>query len=421
MKRILRVGAALLASAALSVAGGLTVASASPAPALTPLAPESYYAQAYGSNLTVLGGIVHSGETALAQLSCTSLGGLYKTNSTAASNLGALGSLGVTTSHTATIANSTVREAAANNTVAHVNLLGGQITASAVTARSASERTSSGLSAHQSSDLLGLKIGGKAISASVPPNTTINLPFAQVILNQQAGSRTATYVSSADVAIRVHLLAGSPYGPAGTDLIVARAGTHLSPYQFGYLSGHAAGSYVNALATGVTSGFTANAPLACDGGSRTNVVATVNLGALGTLSGVRSTAVSSVSPTYVVGTTANTIASASILNDAIKAGLINTKVTASQAYGQAVKLVDGSSFGTLSVFGAPIKLPVAPNTTINVLGLGAVTFDYRTQTSHTMYVASIKITLNTQIGTLVPGTRILIGYATSSVDAPAAG
>lgn len=82
-------------------------------------------------------------------------------------------------------------QAGSNTTT--VNLLKGLITASSVNTAAKVLRSGSTFTYTGSTQFLALKVAGASISASVPPNTRVNLPgLGYVVLNDQIASSTST-------------------------------------------------------------------------------------------------------------------------------------------------------------------------------------------------------------------------------------
>ncbi|ASN39645.1 hypothetical protein CGQ24_11870 [Arthrobacter sp. 7749] len=79
-------------------------------------------------------------------------------------------------------------------------------------------------------------------------------------------------------------------------------------------------------------------------------------------------------------------------------------------------MTDTSTFTNLRIVGLPaINASVAPNTVIQVPGLGKVTLHKVSKSSTAIAVTMVEIVLNKAVGTLPVGSTIQIGYSNSSV------
>src|SRR3954451_1053952 len=200
---------------AAAVAGLAAPFSAAPATAATPSLGVS--ALAYGT-YAVVGGVVRSGPTAYVHIGCTTTFGRSVNGSTAAVNVPAMGAVGATRTGVSTALGAAGHSSRASSTTAGVNLLGGLVRADSVTSTSAAARSVAGaLTGSNTSQLAGLKVGGRALNATPPANsavpltTTSGAALATVYLNQQAKAVVGNELQVTTVALRVVVTAKNSF------------------------------------------------------------------------------------------------------------------------------------------------------------------------------------------------------------------
>lgn len=178
-----------LASSALILAAVPGAASAQPSAstAAAALPKVAYTALAYGTYVSALDTTIASGPTPLASISCTMTAGKTVNQSIAGVNLGVLGKIGAVSTQARTI-ETDVKRTYTGSRVAGVNLLGGRITADAISAGSSAYAGSGDTrTGGNSFSLANLKIAGQPISATVAKNTRVSIPgVAEVTVNKQA-------------------------------------------------------------------------------------------------------------------------------------------------------------------------------------------------------------------------------------------
>jgi len=422
MSRLSRL--ATMAAAGGMVAAGLVAAPTAASAADAPPANIGYYARGYATNVHLAGNAIHSGATANSQIACTNVSGLDHHNSIASVDLGTAGSIGAATTKATSATTSTRKTSTAKTTIANLNLLNGLITATSLTSTASAWRLPHAYRSKATNTFVGLSIAGNAIPVNVAPNTVIQIPgIAKVTVNGQATSHTGIRSGATSTALRVQLLPGNPLGlDLGSDVIVGRAAAAATRPQTAFASGRAAGTYVSALNTALTSGFTANANMPCNNGSHHADVAAVNLQPVASVNGVASNTTTHVGADTITAHATNTIASVNVLAGLISVGTIKADATATRSQaGGSTTYTDNSSFGSLSVAGFPLlNANVAPNTTITLPLLGKVTFHSVVKSKNGIYVAMIKIEIGAGNTVGLPvGTRILIGYSAAGTKAPA--
>ena len=391
------------------------------APSAVTLPTVSYGAGSFATMITSSLASVRSGPTAYSSIACTTQPGLTSTNRTASVSTKAL-SAGVTTTSARTTGSSTSRTAEGTTSVAGLNLLSGLVSASAITTRTTSTVTSAGAaSGANTTSLVGLKINGKGINATVPANTTIpltldGLSLGKVVLNEQYKVVVDGLVRNTTRALSVTIQAPNRLGiPIGTQIVVGQSAAYLGSMAKGYTVGQGYGLKANALDGAVKAGPVSYLPVPCvTGGGRANVVST-GLPLLASLGAVDTTT-SSTTGSTVKSSVTSTVAGASVLNlitlTAIKAQTSTTRPTRTSP----VTLSDTSQFVGLKVAGLPaINDSVKPNTTVRIPGLGSVTFHRVAKTSNGIRVTMVYIVLDRILGTLPTGSVVEIGVSETGV------
>lgn len=417
MKRTL---AAVVGALTLVVAGPLAPALAV-VPSLTPAEVSTGFSgSAYGSYIFNSDKTLTSGPTAYSSVGCTGTAGLTASNNVAGLNVPAVGTVGTATTSVKTLLSTTGKRIEGKSTVASANLLGGLITAGAITAESSAEKSTSGVfSGTNRTTISSLKVLGIPVSVSPAPNTVIdlNLPLlgslGKITLNgQEKGMVNGTY-QVATTALRVEILKAGLAGlKVGTDIRLGVNTVKLPAPQTGYLAGSGFTTKATLLSGLVGSGPTANVPLKCAGGTSSANLAGVSLQGLATV-GASSTKATGVVLPAPKATVTNTLAGLNVLNGLVQADAIKAETTASRAAaGGTVVLTDTSSFANLRISGLPaINASVAPNTVVQVPGLGQVTLHKVSKTSTTIAVTMIEIVLGQSFGSLPTGSKIQIGYS----------
>jgi hypothetical protein len=391
----------------------------SPASA-TPVAKvNGFAATAFGSQITGVKGIVHSGPTALTSIGCSKTLNQKTSNSTVAIDAGNVGHVGAVQSAIRTYPSYAGVSDTADSSIAGVNLLGGLITASAVHATSTARATGTTLSSSGSSGLVGLKVAGQTVTVGTTANTKINLAgLGSVTVNQQNETKNGDHISRSVIALHIVISSSNVLGlPIGSDIKVGYAAAGLARYVPGLVSGHAFGSEVVALNGTVRSGMTALASNACLGGNSKNTVATLtNVPGL-TAGVVTSTANASVAAKGLELRNTNKIANVKLLGGLITVDAVTAVAHIKGTVGAPKYLIDstGSSLVGLHIAGITVPTNVKPNTVLNVPGVGTVTLYRTTVTGATIGVVMIQIVLNTPLSGLTAGTRIYVGASYGAI------
>ncbi|MBO0885133.1 MAG: hypothetical protein J2P17_33345, partial [Mycobacterium sp.] len=310
----------VVAGSALAFLGGVVGTSVAAA------ASPTYYAfggSGYGSTAS-LGTLVKSGPTSV--VAVCSLKDVTKTNSAAATNLGALGNVGaVQSTTTGTSPSSTTRISTTTTSTASVSLLSGIIQGSAITSKAVAEHSSAGYTLTGSSTLTGLKIAGIPISVSPAKNTKISLPanLGTVILNHQTSgtNKYGTHQVAVD-ALYITVNSGNLLGlPAGR-VVVGHAGASLHDPVHARPTGSAYVSKIQVAGGLVSSGPTAISSLPCAGSNSvtvSNTTAQVSVPGVATIGAAGSSAASTDTDTATTVHTSANVANVSLLGGIIQA------------------------------------------------------------------------------------------------------
>lgn len=384
----------------------------------------AFAASAYGTYVSggAAGAGLSSGATATSSVSCTTTVGLTRTNKVAAVNNGVI-TTGAVSTTSQSIGTATSRTARSTTSVGGVNLLHGLIKASAVSTSATSTRSGTGLSSGTHDAVLtGLSVGGTKISAKVAPNTSVSLKLngaviGRVVINEQAKRVSGGYTATSTRALDVYITAKNALGlDVGARIVVGNSSASLAGAPAGFARGSGFATRASTINGTVTSGPTAYAGVACTGGNSTANLAGTSVPALLSVGAATTKTTSLADPTLSSHVT-NNIASVGVLANLIRA----TGVTADTTTSRATKLspatfIDRSKFTSLSVAGLPnVNVNVAPNTTVNLAGLGKVTFHKRVFTPTGVRVTMIYVVLGKALGGLPTGTVLEIGVSDTSV------
>ncbi|WP_311213809.1 MULTISPECIES: choice-of-anchor P family protein [unclassified Arthrobacter] len=417
---------ALAGALALALSGGAT-SSAFATTSITPAQITTGFAgSAYGSYIFNTDKTLTSGPTASASIACTGATGKTASNNVSGLNVPAVGTVGNATTTVKTVLTTTSKRIEGKSTVAGANLLGGLITAGAITSESTAEKNTAGAFAGTNQTTIAdLKVLGIAVNANPAANTVIDLKVpllgsvGKVTLNGQEKRLVGTTYQVSTTALRVEILKAGLLGlKVGTDIRLGVSNVKLTPPQTGYLAGTGYGTRATLASGLIGSGPTALASVKCTGGTTSANVAGVNIPAVVSTGASVTTATGVLTP-EAKSTVVNTIGGVNVLNGAIQVEAIKAETSASRApSGGPVKLTDTSTFTNLRIAGLPsINASVAPNTVIQVPGLGQVTLHKVSKSSTTIIVTMVEIVLSQALGTLPTGSKIQIGYSNSSVGA----
>ncbi|WP_028654584.1 choice-of-anchor P family protein [Nocardioides sp. J54] len=400
-----------------------------PAPAqAAPVDDWNYSANTGATYIKALGNIVSSDLTAQTAIN----GGPARThsNSTAAANVLNLASVGAAETRTTATKDGANIKIESWSRTAGVSLLNGLIKLDAVESTVVTtgkpDGTSSAVGNHK---LLGIKILGVNLPVNIPQNYGVNIPgVAAISLNTTYHAGTSELSATRSWAVAVQLLKSRDGYDAGTVIILSPVNHYLQEAtpaaNAPRLGGFAYSSRIQAKVgtqISVVSDPTAYTGTPFDGSNGNtlrNSTATVSLPGIATLGTLTSTSTSKrdSSNGNAEITNTNKTVGLNLLGGLIKADAI--EVTAS------AKLVDGvwtqsmkMSTVNLVIAGQKIPIDVAPNTAIDIAGLGKVEINKQgtLPAQKINRIDGLKITLDTAQAGLPVGAVIELAIAATQM------
>jgi hypothetical protein len=363
-------------------------------------AETGYSGRAYGTKVVVAAGTtgISAGTTAVSVL-CTEETGVSNSNSVTTISLPPLASTGVVDTSVSSEANGGADSSTAISTVNDLSLLGGLATADLVRSESSSVSSSGDFSTNSTgTTFTNAKVLGIPVSVDVAPNTIIKLPgLGYVILNEQFSKVTSTSASLTVNAIHIKVTEANKLGlPVGTQLIVAHANSSTLVNE-GLLNGFGYGTAVSAGA--IKSGPSAAVVLGCTGTNdeeETNEIAAVDVPGVLDTGAVHTTAEGSVTSTSTSGKVTASVAGANLLSGLVTATTIKADVSASITGGTLTLSGAGSLFVGLAVAGHPeVTANPAPNTKVNIAGLGTLWLHRVIRKSGSIEVRMVELVVDT--------------------------
>ncbi len=405
-------------AAAVVLAGGVFAQ----APAAFAKALETgYQGSAYGTQVNV-DSIVQSGRSALSVLGCVSQPGVQKTNTAVSVNAAPALTTGTLDTSAASQTTATGVASVASSNVASVGLLGGLVSASAVTSVSTAGRDNStgALSVSAAgTQFAGLSVAGIPISSTPAPNTKISLPgVGYVMLNQQTSSIGAISAKMTVIGIHVVVTITTPLAAAGTQIEVGYATSSLGGPVRGLLGGVGYGASAH-VGGNVIAGEEFPQPMPClgtHGNTLANSAASVTIPGVLATGTVTDTANGTANANKVSGEVTAAIQNLNLLGGMVTATVVEADVTAS---GNPPSLGDHSSFVGLSVAGQPgIGDNVPVNTKVPLAGIGTLWLHRVVQTGTSIRVIMIQldVTVPSNPLGLSPGTVVDIASAQVNVN-----
>jgi hypothetical protein len=313
----------------------------------------------------------------------------------------------------------------ASSDVQNVNVLSGLISADEVDAVAASTATSSSASSSNNSTFTNLVVLGNHINGTPAPNTKITLPgLGYVILNEQVGPvnhHTQTHISVTAIDVVVTTTNGFNL-PIGTHILIAHAESGITVLSFPAIVGARAYgllTYDKIDRNFVKSGPFANVSIGCSGGNKTNSVASVTVPVIGSTGTITDTAFGKIQPAGGNANSSSTVEQLDLLSGLISADTVMSSTkTAFSTSGSASAT---TSLVNAVVNGVPISANPAPNTRIDIAGLGYVIVNEQTlkvtssRASASVNAFDVVVTANNSYG-LPIGVHIIIAHADSHVN-----
>jgi hypothetical protein len=328
-----------------------------------------------------------------------------------------------------TSVSSTYQQGQAEADTGSINLLGGLISAQAITAISTTTLDDNGnfqVSAAGSS-FNHLVVLGHVYNGSVAPNTRINLPLlGYVVLNEQSTNFNPYNANMTVNMIHVYVTVGNLLGlQVGTQIIVSNATSGiynvLAP---GIIAGGSYGTQVTGtVIASLLSSPTAPEVLPCigtNGAVVTNAQGAVTLPSILTTGALTDTVESNLTPDGSSGENTSTIVGLNLLNGLVTANVMAAQVDASLTPSFNAYVSGQDTLVGISVAGHPeITDAVADNTIVPLAGLGTLYLKrrlYSTSPLLSLEYRSIELVVNqTNVFGLPIGLDVIVGDAYISV------
>lgn len=347
------------------------------------------------------------------------------TSSAASLTLGGFATSGSLVDQVTTTRSSTSVTSQASSTLQNVSALGGLITATAINSVATSTATATSLSSTGNVTFVNLIVAGVPITGAVAPNTIIPLPgLGSVTLNEQIPS--GNNVSTTDIkviAIDVKVNQTNVFGlPVGVHIIIANAESSLQrTSSHTVVDANAFGLFAFAK-TGVVfvkSGPWAEAAIGCTGGTKTVSVASVNVPNVGSTGTITDTASGNITASGATSDGSSTVQAVNLLNGLITADVINS--TAHASFNGSFSSSGTTTLTSLHIAGVPIVVSPAPNTRINIPGVGFVILNEQIVNSSS---SMVKISVNaidlhitaSGVPGLPVGVRVVVGHSSASAN-----
>jgi hypothetical protein len=389
-----------------------------PAAAIAAATPRVAYAGvAYGSTVR-LGTTVQSGRTSVSDL-CTGVAGNANSNSTAATVIPVVGTIGAISTSVSSVLDGTNPESIANSETGGTNLFGGLVHADAIKANSQIEFNGTSYPAVGSTTLVNATIAGVSIALNPARDETIALPgVGSVVLNHQSGNQADLLHSWTVVAMKITVAATNTFGlPAGVIVISsATASLHAPLYHRPY--GNAYGTTVNLANGTVSSGKTAFVSMACGGSNGrliTNNAAVVSAPSVLTTGAVVTSATSSDTASVTTATTNSQIANVSLAGGVVTATSLTANANASRNSSGITFPGSGATFVNLVIAGVPFSGTPPPNTTITIPLVGTLNLNVIQTTGTGVQVYAMQLVLSVPLGGLPVGAKITVAAAQAGV------
>ncbi len=363
---------------------------------------------------------------------CNGTNGVARATSIASIALGASGSLISAANTTATALGTNKNGLAATIEGAEVtklNLLGGLITADAITSRASVGATPSTLKfSDEGTTVSNLVIAGTSIDPAVPDNTTIVLPgLGSVIV--KAVTKTGNNRRAAILVhgLLVEISADNSFGlPVGSRITVASAGagySRVEPAAFqegsavaAELTGDASSSLDTAVGLGKGVGLpscTGTAGATLEGGT-----GALDIPGVASAVSERSTAFGGPVGTALVTKTTSTLSNVSLLGGLITANTISAVAQVSRTGNISSTSSAGSGLTGLMVAGVAVPASSPANLKLTLPGIGDVIVNEQSAGALGGRIEviglDVEVTHTNLLGIPV-GARLMLGRATATV------
>ncbi len=313
--------------------------------------------------------------------------------------------------------------------VTGLRALDGAITADAIKAVANTSANATTInSTPTGSEFVNLRIAGRSISADVAPNTRVNLPgVGYVLLKSVKKSGDGQNFSKITVdMLTVVVTQNNAFDlPVGSRIVVAHAVSGYSRTEPTVIVG---GQAYAATALTTTDAFknrvgkAAFVVIGCEGTNgktKTNNVNTLDVGnVLSSGTGV-TTAFGGPTASGTVAKTTATVENVNLLGGLIVANTVKAVAKDTFKNGERISSTQGTQFAGLEVAGVAVPVDVAPNTRIDLPGIGYVIVNEQKlpaagSTARTQ-VNGLRVVVNKNNTLGIPvGTQIIVAHADST-------
>jgi hypothetical protein len=391
--------------------------------------PGAFQGSVYATYANVKAGPIAASLGRSAFLSCACEGTNGQTLTSEIDNLAAGNVLtaGVTTGSIFTQRTDTTATVQNSAGVTGLNIMGGMITADALTVTATVTATANSVTPTSSATLANLVVAGQQIPVNVPANTVIPLPgIGSVTLNKvtlQGMFRHSGTVSVDFLAIDVKVK--NNFGlKVGAQIIVGHAAAGFdrnAPADV--FDGQAYAAEGNAALGDVLNnkiGKAAAVGIPCQGThrkTRQNSIAGQNIAGVLVMGDGLTTAFGGNENGADVARTTAQIASINLLGGIVSVDAIQAVAQSSVTNGVTTISTDGSGFTGLTVAGVTIPLNTPPNTTLPLLGLGTVTINEQIVKPTSVVVNGLHLKVSTvNLLGLPVGSEIILAHADSAAQ-----
>ena len=358
---------------------------------------------------------------------CRGTSGVTRTATASSVSIGPSGSIATAaTSATSAYGTKTASTAATlqTATVTKLNLLGGLITADALTASAGVSATATRLAASDAgTTIANLVIAGKTIDPNTPDNTEVILPgIGSVVVRatEQGVGKLKAHLLVDMLLVKVGQ-ANSLGLPVGAKLAVAQAYAAYSRAQpAAALGGFASAAVVRGNA-GPLVDETAGRGSAvgipdCDGtggATLTRSVSDINLPGFLTVDAATTTAFGGTIGSGIGSKTSATLTNVSFLGGLVRATSLTSVAQESRSGSVSTASTAGSGFNGLTIGGLPVNLNTPPNTQLTLPSLGSVIVNEQIQLGpNTVEVNALHVVVGKlNLFGLPVGTEIVLGHA----------
>ncbi|HEY6737516.1 MAG TPA: choice-of-anchor P family protein [Actinopolymorphaceae bacterium] len=382
-----------------------------------------------------------TGPVGRATMHCVKEGGLRNEANGAGTDLGPIGSAGVTDSTVSTFEENGWKGTVSQTKVAGAKLLGGVVKVGAITSKTEGRTNGGRYEATNQSKIASLTVAGTPIDVDVPPNTKVDLSLpglgsiGDITINKQnKGWFDGEYRANTE-ALHIQVLKDNPLGlKVGSTVRLGVSGVVLSKPVFTQLGGNGFATKASVGGKLVTHGPTASAYMPCGGGTNHAAVQTLALKGLIDAGAGETKIRGDYAENAATAVVSNEITGLSVLDGLISVDALKAQATATKkttpigALSVQSALVtrsadvtlsaEGTEFVNLKVAGKELlDADIAPNTTLKVAQIGTVTLNKVVEAGNRISVTMLELTIENpklaeDLG-LDIGAKVEVGYASA--------